>query len=116
MEKRSNTIHANAEKYSQFARQNVEQFINWCRGLDCHQRFESNDLVDQKSDQKEINERRHKCAVVCLCQIKQKYDRALRSKKEAKVSKGEEAIRCFYRGSRVSCHCGDNTLFLLFQL
>ena len=82
--------HADAEKYSQFTRQIIEHFINWCKGLDCHQRFESNDLVDQKSEQKEINEQRRKRVVVCLHQIKQKYDRALRSKKEPKVNKGEE--------------------------
>ena len=83
----------NAEKCSQFARENIDHFVRWCKDLHCHQLFESNDLVNQKSELQEKNEQRHKSVVVCLHQVKQKYDRALRNKKEAKVSKGKEHER-----------------------
>ena len=84
--------HADAQEYSQFARENVDYFINWCKvlGLRPHQRFESNDIVNRRSEQRVINEQRRKRVVLCLRQIKQIYKMALRNKKEATVSEGEE--------------------------
>lgn len=84
--------HADAKEYSQFARENVDYFINYCEvlGLRPHQRFESNDIVNRRSEQRAINEQRCKRVVLCLRQIKQIYETALRNKKEATVSEGEE--------------------------
>ena len=73
--------HDDAEKHPQFARQNIEHFVKWCKDLGCHQLFEPNDLVVRKGMLNETREqadqnknRRRKRVILCLHQLKKKYD------------------------------------------
>ena len=91
--------HDDAEKHPQFARQNIEHFFKWCKDLGCHQLFEPNDLVIRKGMLNETREqadqnkkRRCKSVILCLHQLKKKYDTVMDNKREgeAKASEGEE--------------------------
>ena len=89
--------HDDAEKHPQFARQNIEYFVQWCKDLGCHQLFESNDLVIRKgmpNEKKELadqnKKRRYKSVILCLHQLKKKYDTIMVNKREAKASEQEE--------------------------
>ena len=86
--------HDDAEKHPQFARQNIEHFVKWCKDLGCHQLFEPNDLVVRKGMLNETREqadqnkkRRCKNVILCLHQLKKKYDTVMFNKREGE---GEE--------------------------
>ena len=89
--------HDNAEKHPQFSRQNIEHFVKWCKDLQCHQLFEPNDLVIRKSGLNETKEqadqnmqRRRRRVILCLHQVKQKYDSVMPNKREAEASEGDK--------------------------
>jgi hypothetical protein len=86
--------HDDAEKHPQFARQNIEHFVKWCKDAGCHQLFEPNDLVVKKGMLNETKEqvdqnmkRRCKSVILCLHQLKKKHDRVMRVPSEGEENK-----------------------------